>query len=212
MSLTCPNCGFSNEADSRFCSQCGFQLPSVVSRPPSQLAPPSPKVESSSSPIRSSSKPVVFVSKGSRRHRLFPSRRPSRPCRRQHSGWLMGFVFLGIGFIFVVFLLMPLFLGISYNSAVDWSDFGTSMGHMGSSLGDFFGSLGSSIGDFFGGLGDRLGSFFGGFGDSVGSCFDSGFSFTLLPVFFLSLFPLLFLIIGLVALLRSSRTNRRHSL
>ena len=198
MSVTCPNCGLSNEDDSKFCSQCGFQLPAVDSRAPSEFIPPTPSVAPRSSPQRSSPEKVVFVSKGASRHRNYHSRRSSRSHRRQHSGWLMGVVFLGIGFLFVVFLLVPLFFGISYNSVTDWSDFGTSMGHMGSDLGEFFGNFGERMGDFFGGLGDR-----------IGDSFDHGFSFNFLPVFFLSLFPLLFLVIGVVVILRSVRVNRQ---
>ena len=198
MSVTCPNCGLSNETDSRFCSQCGFQLPAVDSRSPSEFIPPSSPVKPTSSPTRPSEKQVVFVSKGSRYRHRSHSRGYSRPCRRQHSGWIMGFVFLGIGFLFVVFLLVPLFFGISYNSVTDWSDFGTSMGHMGSDLGEFFGNFGERIGDFFGGLGDR-----------IGDSFDHGFSFSFLPVFFLSLFPLLFLVVGIIVILHSARVNRQ---
>ena len=62
MSVTCPNCGLSNEDDSKFCSQCGFQLPAVDSRTPSEFIPPTPSVESRSSPQRSSPEKVVFVS------------------------------------------------------------------------------------------------------------------------------------------------------
>ena len=72
------------------------------------------------------------------------------------------------------------------------------MGHMGSDLGEFFGNFGESMGDFFGGLGDR-----------IGDSFDHGFSFNFLPVFFLSLFPLLFLVIGVIVILRSVRVNRQ---
>jgi hypothetical protein len=100
--------------------------------------------------------------------------------------------------LFVAFLLVPLFLGIFYNSVTDWSDFGSSMGHMGSNIGEFFGNFGEHMGDFFGGLGDR-----------IGDSFDSGFSFNILPVFFLSLFPLLFLVIGIIVILRSVRVNRQ---
>ena len=210
MSVICPNCGLANEADSKFCSQCGYQLPSNTSSSFSEFVPPASPSETNSPPPHPSSGPVVFVSKGRKRHYHPPSRRCSRPHRRrQHSGWIMGVVFLGVGLLFAVFLLMPIFLGISYNSAGDWSDFGSSMGHMGSDFGDFFGSFGDRIGDFFGGLGERLGDFFGGFGDNIGHSFDSGFSFAFLPVFFLSLFPLLFILIAFIAILRSARINRQ---
>ena len=209
MSVTCPNCGLANEADSKFCSQCGYQLPSNDSSTYSEFVPPTSPSETNSPPIRPSSRPVVFVSKDRKHHYRSPSPRCSRPRRRQHSGWIMGVVFLGVGLLFAVFLLMPIFLGISYNSATDWSDFGSSMGRMGGDFGDFFGNLGERIGDFFGGLGERLGNFFGGFGDNMGHSFDSGFSFTFIPVFFLSLFPLLFLLIGVIAILRSTRINRQ---
>ncbi|MCK4848220.1 MAG: zinc ribbon domain-containing protein [Candidatus Heimdallarchaeota archaeon] len=209
MSVTCPNCGLLNEDDSKFCSQCGYQLPAVDSHTSSEFIPPASTAKPTSSPDRSSSKPVIFVSKGRSSRHHFPSRRRSRPRRHQHSGWIMGVVFLGIGLLFTALILAPLFLGISYNSMTDLSDFGTSMGHMGSDLGDFFGNIGERIGDFFGGLGERLGNFFGSFGDNIGHSFDSGFSFAFIPVFFLSLFPILFILIAFIAILRSARINRQ---
>ena len=202
MSLTCPNCGLLNEDDSRFCSRCGFQLPATSSPSSSEFVPPSPP--SNSDVSSSASSPLVFVSKGSSRS----FRHLSRPCRRQHSGWLMGIIFLSIGLLFTLFLLAPLFMGISYNSYSFFNDFGSTMGHFGGSIGEFFGNLGGSLGEFFGSLGGRFSDFFGSFGDSIGHSFDSGFSFAFFPLVIFSLFPFLFILIVFIAILRSARINR----
>ncbi len=177
MSLSCVNCGSVLEAGSKFCPSCGFQVDLRESREFVEYAPS----------VNSPEKPVFFSS--SPKRRISPSHFPSRRCRprRQHSGWVIGVVFLSVGLLFALLLLAPLAMYGSFAHDGRMVDFGTSMGDMGESIGDFFGGLGDGIGDVF---------------DSP----FSGHSFN--SVTFL-LFPGFFFLFGFVLILFAARAHRR---
>jgi len=146
MSLTCPNCGFYNEEDSRFCSQCGFSLTLAPASKRPSVSPSSlfPERKVSQSPPVSSNR-TVFVS----------SPRCVAPARSQHSGLAMGLLFLFVGSIIAILLFTPVIFAVPHHGSY-MEDFGMAMGDFGSRMGDF----GSWLGNVFGTLGDRLGDFF----------------------------------------------------
>ncbi len=193
MSVICPNCGLSNELDSRFCSQCGFQIPIVEPSSYHEFSPPAP-----------SSKPVVFVSNSPRRsHRSRCTSYP-RPPRRQHSGWFLGAFFLIFGLVFALFLLVPFVTDVSFDHHTDWDGFGDRMGNWGDSFGERMDDWGSSFGD-------RMGDFFDNLGNSIGDSFSSPFSshsFSRSVFFFIPVFIFLF---GAVMILFSRRSSRRSA-
>ena len=182
MSLSCVNCGSVLEKDSKFCPSCGFQVDVRESREFVEYAPS----------VNSPEKPVFFSS--SPRRRISSSHSHSRGCRRhrprrQHSGWVLGVVFLSVGLLLALLLLAPLAMYGSFAHDGRMSDFGTSMGDMGGDFGDFFGGL----------------------GDSIGAVFDSPFSgHSFNSVIFL-LFPVFFFLFGFVLILFAARAHRRSA-
>ncbi len=158
--MYCANCGKEAHDSDKFCSKCGFNLgDSVVIPAQDELMSSPPKQEIVYSPPELTSQPrfinahEVPVSQ--------PRRVVSRPRKSSHSGWILGFAFLGIAFVFSFVLLWSV-IGIDIGSC-PFSDMGTDMGDFGNRMGDF----GDRIGEFFGGFGDRLGDFFDGFGDKM---------------------------------------------
>ena len=202
MSLSCPNCGFLNEADSKFCAQCGFQVDVV---PDSPIQPISPSSHSSST---SSPEAIQFHSSSRPSHSYRPIRHSPRyhhrRCRsapkRQMSGWVLGAVFLTAGLIFALIILAPLASGGHYTPHSTWSDFGEEMGRIGSDLGDFFSDFGEDMGE----LGSDLGDAF----DQPTDIFNSDFSS--FPFRFLTFCILaFFFLFGIVMLVFAARTSRR---
>ncbi|MHA2156270.1 MAG: zinc-ribbon domain-containing protein [Candidatus Hodarchaeales archaeon] len=196
MSSFCVNCGSVLEADSKFCPSCGFQVEVRDSREFVEYAPVAVK----------STKPVVFAS--SRSRRISSSHTHPRRCRprRQHSGWVLGVIFLSLGLIFALLILAPLAMYGSFNHDGRWSDMGVSMDHMGNDMGDFFGSFGERMGDF----GESIGDFFGGFGESIGDAFSSPFSDHPFRSMTFFIFPGLLFLFGFVFLaLFVARSYRR---
>ncbi|MHA2052927.1 MAG: hypothetical protein ACW99F_04930 [Candidatus Hodarchaeales archaeon] len=184
MSPYCANCGFRNEADSKFCAQCGFQVDSV------------PVTPIRSAPISSSPKSIQFSSSShNRRHSYRPCR--SAP-RRQVSGWVLGAVFLTAGLIFAIIILAPLASGGHYAPHSTWSDFGDEMGELGSEIGDFFGDFGDEMGD----LGSDIGDSYNHPSSHMGSSIGRVLFFCLLAFFFLS---------GILLIVFATRASHRPS-
>lgn len=186
MSLPCPNCGFLNEVDSKFCAQCGFQIDSL---PPSPVQPSSNSSSPKSIQFYSSSRPM--------RHRYHRCR--SAP-RRQISGWVLGAVFLTAGLIFALIILAPLATGGHYAPHSTWSDFGDDMGDLGSDLGEFFDDFGNEMDE----LGNDLGDSFDHTGDQIGSDF-SVFPFRFVTFCLIAFFFLF----GIVLVVFAARSSRR---
>ncbi|MHA1970201.1 MAG: zinc-ribbon domain-containing protein [Candidatus Hodarchaeales archaeon] len=154
----CEHCGAQHQDSDKFCSKCGFNLgDSVVVSAQDDLMSSPPKREIVYSPPVLTSQPR-FINAHDSQPVARPNRVVSRPRRSSRSGWILGFAFLGIAFVFSAILLWSV-IGINVGSC-PFSDMGNNMGDFGNQMGDF----GSRLGDFFGGLGDRLGDFFDGFG------------------------------------------------
>ena len=197
MALTCPNCGNSNEPDSKFCAQCGYALPLSAKEAArvdyGPIEPTEPRDKSSK---------VVFVSPS--RSQPYPYTPPSQ---RPSTGSFWALLFFC--FILALFILIPLFFMLIFVPiGGPWHGIGTTMGDFGATMGDF----GGAIGTFFGELGSRLGTFFGSLGSGIGEFFGSIFSgfdhFTVVGVLFRVLFGffVLFVIIAIIsAIFRSAR-------
>jgi len=199
----CELCGSKHEESDKFCSKCGFNLHGNVVVPPQEdlmSSPPKSQVEFSSPGLLSKPR---FVSPHDSRsvppNSRFGGRRHGRPGRSgpKHTGWILGFAFLGIALVFS-FVLLGSVIGSGHGGP--FSSFGDRMGDFGGSCGDFFGGFGETmgdfggrIGDFFGGIGGHLGDTFGGFGDSIGDSFDNNPEFGV-PLFILNIFGRLFLL------------------
>jgi len=96
MALICPNCGNTNESDSKFCAQCGYSLPLSTKQAArvdyGPIAPTEPSTKSSK---------VVFVAPS--RSQPYPY---SPPPRRQSSGSFAALLFFC--FLIVILILLPL--------------------------------------------------------------------------------------------------------
>ena len=158
--MYCRNCGSPAEDHDLFCANCGFSL---------RTEPiPSHQTNVQTDVVQSRvSKPVEFVS-------ARETNRPSQiqtfaPCpRNQHSGWILGIVFLGMAFVFAMVLLVPV-IGGFHNFDCPFKDLGGAFGSLGGELG----RLGGEIGRGFGSLGGELGREFGSLGGEFGRTFGS---------------------------------------
>ena len=139
----CEHCGSKHEESDKFCSKCGFDLHVNVKIPPQEdlmSSPPKSTVEFSSPGLLSKPR---FVSSHDVETVSHSGRSVCRSPRTKHSGWILGFAFLGIAFVFSFVLL--------------WSVIGNGHVEPFSSIGDRLGDFGGSCGDFFGSIGERFG-------------------------------------------------------
>ena len=211
----CELCGSKHEESAKFCSKCGFDLHSNVIIPPQDdlmSSPPKSQVEYSSPGLLSKPR---FVSPHDSRS-VPPN--PRVGCKRigvKHSGWILGFAFLGIAFVFSFFLLSSV---IGNGHVEPFSSFGDRMGDFGGRLGDFFGGFGetmgdfgSRLGDFFGGIGGHLGDVFGDFGVDLGNIFNDNPQLAV-PLTILNIFGRLFFLgfFLFVVIFFVSRHRARH--
>ncbi len=159
--MYCRNCGSPAEDHDLFCANCGFSL---------RTEPiPSHQTNVQTDVVQSRvSQPVEFVS-------ARDVKRPSSvqyysPCpRNQHSGWILGIVFLGIAFVFALILLIPVIGGFHIDSFGDFFDsIGCTFGSLGGELGNLGGELGN-LGGELGNIGGELGSAFGSLGGELGN-------------------------------------------
>ncbi len=214
----CELCGSKHEESDKFCSKCGFDLHGNVVIPPQaelMSSPPKSTVEFSSPGLLSKPR---FVSPHDSRS-VPPNTRFGGRCHgrhgRKHSGWILGFAFLGIAFIFSFVLLWSV---IGNGHVEPFSSFGDRMGDLGGRLGDFFGGFGETmgdfggrVGDFFGGIGGHLGDVFGDFGDDLGNTFNDNPQLAV-PLTILNIFGRLFLVgfCLFVVIFFVSRHRARH--
>ena len=197
----CELCGSKHEESDKFCSKCGFNLHGNVVVPPQEdlmSSPPKSQVEFTSPGLLSKPR---FVSPHDSRS-VPPNTRFGGRCHgrhgrhgRKHSGWILGFAFLGIALVFSFVLLWSV---IGNGHVEPFSSFGDRLGDFGGSCGEFFGSIGERFGDFgsrlgesLGSLGGDLGDFFSGFGDDFSFSFNESPQFAV-PLTILSIFGRLF--------------------
>lgn len=150
--MYCRNCGSPAEDHDLFCANCGFSL-RTEPIPSHQTTVQTDVVQSRVS------KPVEFVS--ARDVKRSPRVQSYSPCpRNQHSGWILGILFLGMAFVFALILLIPVIGG--FHNFDSFSDLGCVFGSLGSEFGNLGGELGN-LGGELGHLGGELGSAFGSF-------------------------------------------------
>jgi hypothetical protein len=211
----CEHCGTKHQKTDNFCSKCGFNLrDSVVVPAKADLMPVQPKQKVEYQPPELTSQPR-FISPQESRSLSRVTRSVSRSSRSSRSGWILGFAFLGIAFVFSFILLWAV---IGIDMSCPFSDFGRDMGNLGATLGTTFGGLGERLGDLggrlgeiFGNFGNEIGNTFDGFGDRISDSFDHSVSFSL-PLTILSIFGRLFFVgfLVFVIIFFVSRSRQRH--
>ena len=218
----CELCGKKQQDSDKFCSKCGFNLgDSVVVPAKDELMSTPPKKEIVYSPPELTSQPRFINA-----HEVQvtqPSRAVRRPRGSSRSGWILGFAFIGVAFVFSVVLLWSV-IGIDLGSCpfpdmdIQMGGFEESMDGFGDRIGEFFGGFGDRLGDFFDGFGESMDGFgdrmdgFGdrmdGFGDSFDSSFNMSFPLTILSALS-SIFFVGFIIIVIAFFV--SRSRRQYN-
>ncbi|MHA2252892.1 MAG: zinc-ribbon domain-containing protein [Candidatus Kariarchaeaceae archaeon] len=121
--MICETCGHDNEADAKFCRQCGSKT--MITKV-------------------SSGKGQVEFTSGKQRTRDDNYLCFGEEVEYEGAGYVVGAIFICIGVFIAVVMIFPDFVGNFFGN------FGEFFGQIGSDIGNFFGSWGDSFGNAIG--------------------------------------------------------------
>lgn len=122
--MKCETCGHDNEADAKFCRQCGSKVEMFKAGVPAKGE-------------------VEFVA-GKQRTRAEDNLCFGEEVESENAGYILGAIFICIGLLIAVVMIFPDFIGTFFGG------FGEFFGQLGNDIGNFFGSWGDSFGNAIG--------------------------------------------------------------